>query len=79
MACLQPVASNSAEVDTLLNLLDEGADPVSPVYSPINTPAQVVESSSGDSSSSNADLVIPDFMDKTVQQALDILMVDSDA
>eukprot|EP00971_Amphidinium_carterae_P226856 4499233-Amphidinium_carterae.1 len=72
MAYLQPVASNEAEVDTLLNLLDEGADPVSP-------PAQVVESSSDDSNSSSSDLVIPNFMDKSVPQALDILMVDSDA
>eukprot|EP00971_Amphidinium_carterae_P219317 4353548-Amphidinium_carterae.1 len=41
MAYVQPVASNAAEVDTLLNLLDANGDQV---YSPISTPAQVVES-----------------------------------
>eukprot|EP00971_Amphidinium_carterae_P081686 1616137-Amphidinium_carterae.1 len=65
MAYVLPVASNAAEVDTLLNLLDEGADPVSPVYTPIISPAQVVESSSDDSNSSSSDLEIPNFMDKS--------------
>eukprot|EP00971_Amphidinium_carterae_P135967 2694221-Amphidinium_carterae.1 len=76
------VQEQSDVINNMLNMLDADSPTYTPVASPVENPQQVDSDSSPQQSPQQSpldDLEIPNFMEKSVQEALDILMVDSDA